>query len=156
MSKSVTIPSYNDPFVVEVNNTKYSYPAGTTQTVPDEVACVIDNINANMPKEAPEDGKAGQVWTKQEKSAAWANSPNELPATGTTGHYLKKTDSGCAWSAAPAYYIHSVYIAFSDETLGDCEVNCHLITSSNTALTLATLKTWILANGAKSSASGTT
>ncbi len=52
----VTIPSFIDPFVVIVNGRKYSYKAGTTQTVPDGVAEVIHNIMANTPKEDEPDG----------------------------------------------------------------------------------------------------
>ena len=48
MSKTVKIPEDRNPFVVEVNNgKKYSYPAGTVQTVPDEVAAVIASYEAS-------------------------------------------------------------------------------------------------------------
>ena len=44
MSKVVTIPECMRPnFVCEINGRQYSYPAGTTQEVPDEVAEVIEN-----------------------------------------------------------------------------------------------------------------
>ncbi len=39
MSKTITIPTgVGNPVSVVVNGRKFSYPAGTTQTVPDEVA----------------------------------------------------------------------------------------------------------------------
>ena len=52
MSKTVTIPNCMNPFVVMANGVKYTYPAGSTQEVPDEVAVVIEaHINAhNNPK----------------------------------------------------------------------------------------------------------
>lgn len=54
MSKSVTIPTYMQPdFVCTINNTTYRYKAGTTQTVPDAVAELIENINAQEPVENP-------------------------------------------------------------------------------------------------------
>lgn len=54
MSKSVTIPTYMQPdFVCTINNTTYRYKAGTTQTVPDEVAELIKAINAQKPVENP-------------------------------------------------------------------------------------------------------
>lgn len=54
MSKSVTIPTYMQPdFVCTINNVTYRYKAGTTQTVPDEVAELIENINASVPVENP-------------------------------------------------------------------------------------------------------
>lgn len=40
--KTVQIPECMNPFEVIVNNNRYSYPAGTEQTVPKEVAEVID------------------------------------------------------------------------------------------------------------------
>lgn len=52
MSRSVKIPSTPAPtFTCVINGTAYSYASGTTQTVPDEVAALIDNINRNKPKE---------------------------------------------------------------------------------------------------------
>lgn len=43
MSKIVTIPTCQNPFVVMVNHQKYVYPAGETLEVPDEVAHIIEN-----------------------------------------------------------------------------------------------------------------
>ena len=40
--RTVKIPECMNPFYVEVNGHKYSYPAGTTQEVPEEVAVVIE------------------------------------------------------------------------------------------------------------------
>ena len=42
MSKVVTIPTCMNPYVVIVNNREYSYTAGETVEVPDEVAEVIE------------------------------------------------------------------------------------------------------------------
>lgn len=54
MSKSVTIPTYMQPdWFCTINNTTYRYKAGTTQTVPDEVAELIEAINAQQPVENP-------------------------------------------------------------------------------------------------------
>lgn len=63
MSKEVKIPTSMQPdFVCTINNTTYRYKAGTTQTVPDEVAELIENINAQEPKEDP---KAGESFEQQ-------------------------------------------------------------------------------------------
>ncbi len=43
MSKTVTIPSYKNPYDVDVNGRKYAYRAGDTLEVPDEVAEVIEH-----------------------------------------------------------------------------------------------------------------
>lgn len=51
MTVSKLIPNSPDPFVCNINGVIYSYKAGTTQSVPDEVAALIDNINANAPTE---------------------------------------------------------------------------------------------------------
>lgn len=40
--KKVTIPTCANPFVVIVNGIKYTYPAGETMEVPDDVAVVIE------------------------------------------------------------------------------------------------------------------
>jgi hypothetical protein len=50
--KTVTIPGNLHPFEATINNVHYGpYPAGSTQTVPDEVAAVIENYNASLPVE---------------------------------------------------------------------------------------------------------
>lgn len=49
----VTIPDCMKPdFVCEINFVPYSYPAGTEQTVPEEVAAVIENHMQHQPKPA--------------------------------------------------------------------------------------------------------
>lgn len=53
----VKIPTFMDPFIVEVNGQQYKYPAGTEQNVPEEVAAVIQNINDMTPK--PTGGSGG-------------------------------------------------------------------------------------------------
>lgn len=51
MSKSIKIPDTMNPFVVILNGKKYVYEAGATETVPDEVAELIESIPA--PASAP-------------------------------------------------------------------------------------------------------
>ena len=43
MSKTVIIPECMNPFEVMIDGKYYSYPAGTTQVVPDDVAAVIES-----------------------------------------------------------------------------------------------------------------
>ena len=53
MSQSVKIPSNMKPnWICEINGKTYSYTAGSTQSVPDEVASLITQINAMKPKKA--------------------------------------------------------------------------------------------------------
>jgi hypothetical protein len=55
MSKTVTIPTCRNPFEVTVNNKTYTYTAGETVEVPDEVAEVIEaHISAEHTK-APQE-----------------------------------------------------------------------------------------------------
>lgn len=57
MSKTVMIPRIGaNPYVVELNGVRYSYPAGTQQTVPDAVAAIIANDVALRPQEDPNAG----------------------------------------------------------------------------------------------------
>ena len=54
MSKAVKIPDYMKPnYVVTINGVRYSYPAGTTQVVPDCVASAIQHYYDSLPKEDP-------------------------------------------------------------------------------------------------------
>lgn len=71
MSKSVKIPAWPDPWICHINERTYSYPAGTTQTVPDGVAALIAANQAMEPKETTEN----------------------------VGKYLRKTATGTEWAA---------------------------------------------------------
>lgn len=51
--KTITIPTCANPFVVIVNGIKYTYPAGATVEVPDDVAEVIEQHEEAKPEPAP-------------------------------------------------------------------------------------------------------
>ena len=48
--KSITIPKYNNPFTVNINNKEYTYKGGETIEVPDEVAEAIEDAIELIPK----------------------------------------------------------------------------------------------------------
>ena len=48
--KTISIPTYNNPFIVKINNNEYTYKGGETIEVPDEVAEAIENALALEPK----------------------------------------------------------------------------------------------------------
>ena len=48
--KSITIPKYNNPFTVNINNKEYTYKGGETIEVPDEVAEAIEDALELVPK----------------------------------------------------------------------------------------------------------
>ena len=50
--KTIQIPTGSDPLIVTINNDVYSYKAGETVEVPDEVAAAIEDALALMPKPA--------------------------------------------------------------------------------------------------------
>ena len=52
--KKVTIPTCANPFVVMVNGMKYTYPAGETVEVPDDVAAVIEQHDEAHNNPAPD------------------------------------------------------------------------------------------------------
>ncbi len=70
MSKVVTIPTCRNPYVVIVNNKVYSYTAGETIEVPDEVAEVINvHMGVHEVAKAPQGGGsltdgATKAWQK--------------------------------------------------------------------------------------------
>lgn len=74
MSKVVTIPKDRNPFVVIVNGVKYSYPAGVSTEVPDEVADVIEKYVGAKPKPDPNAGinfgGTQSDWNQTDSSAA--------------------------------------------------------------------------------------
>ena len=48
--KTISIPEYNNPFIVNINNKEYIYKAGATIEVPDEVAEAIEDALELIPK----------------------------------------------------------------------------------------------------------
>lgn len=48
--KTITIPQYNNPFTVIINNREYTYKGGDTIEVPDEVAEAIEDALELVPK----------------------------------------------------------------------------------------------------------
>lgn len=48
--KTISIPEYNNPFIVNINNKEYIYKAGVTIEVPDEVAEAIEDALELVPK----------------------------------------------------------------------------------------------------------
>jgi hypothetical protein len=48
--KTISIPEYNNPFIVNINNKEYIYKAGATIEVPDEVAEAIEDALELVPK----------------------------------------------------------------------------------------------------------
>lgn len=81
--RTVMIPTTENPWQCEINGIKYSYPAGTEQTVPDQVADLIGDIAEAQPKQWAEVRKApaGSVLTyPAEGRPYWGPvPPNELP-----------------------------------------------------------------------------
>ena len=112
MSKTVTIPSGDNPFIAKINDKYYSYPAGTTVEVPDEVAALIGSIEGNDPPATipaapvmPRGGAVNDVLTRTATGAEWkapATPASELPAvSGTDNGKVLKVVEG-AWAAASA------------------------------------------------------
>lgn len=52
MSQSVRIPTTANPWKCRLNGVEYSYPAGSTQTVPDGVAKIIASMGTFPPDAA--------------------------------------------------------------------------------------------------------
>lgn len=84
MSKIVTIPTWSNPFTVSINDTDYTYPAGATLSVPDEVAAAIEAATRKkpfVPVEAPFEGDGSpnavlytaQTLTDEQKAQAREN-----------------------------------------------------------------------------------
>lgn len=106
MSKVVTIPTYQSPFVVMVNGVKYVFPAGSVQEVPDEVAVVIEANSRKKPEEpvdAPFDcceggGSGGGTqpdWNQTDSYAAdfIKNKPfGDMPTGGDTLYWDGNTE----------------------------------------------------------------
>ena len=111
MSVTIKIPEGSNPFICEINGVKYYYTAGSTATVPDEVAALITQNAGNFEKpiglpdiSIPRDGSAGQVLYRTSDGAKWDALPaDELPAVSSTnnGKYLKVVSG--AWAIGDGY-----------------------------------------------------
>lgn len=67
--KVITIPTNRDPYVVEINNQKYAFKAGTTVIVEDEVAEAVAHELALKPVHI-ESGLAQPSWGKEKALVA--------------------------------------------------------------------------------------
>lgn len=110
--KTVLIPSDVTPFCeAKINGKTYRYPSGTVQNVPDEVASLIENINALTPVPGLP-GKPGQVWMLgADGMGRWTDLPapeidTENITPGKEGQYLatRKVDGvpTAEWNSSKA------------------------------------------------------
>ena len=92
MSKSVLIPDTERKYwECELNGVRYRYVAGSTQTVPDEVAALIDQINAMKPVEEPV--PEGALWTMTSAGPGWV-----VPAEPSGGGDVVTCHLTVAWN----------------------------------------------------------
>lgn len=93
--KTVTIPNTANPWVCTINGVKYEYPAGSVQSVPDEVALLIDEMSGYP----PDAKKPVQPWNpegivKPEDLASYAKSADVMPkAASITGYDATKAQT---------------------------------------------------------------
>ena len=110
MAKTVTIPAGDNPFICKINDVYYSYPAGATVEVPDEVAALIQANAGNREKSnglsdiaIPRDGAVDDVLTRTADGAEWATPTPELPAVTADDNGDVLTVVEGAWApAAPS------------------------------------------------------
>ena len=95
MSKTVTIPSGDNPFICKINDVYYSYPAGAVVEVPDEVAALIQANAGNREEPTgekdiaiPRDGEVDDVLTRTAEGAAW-----KAPSGGGGGVLIVNLDT---------------------------------------------------------------
>lgn len=82
--KTVTIPTIgSDPYKITINGYTYSYKAGSTVSVPDEVAAAIENAVRLFPAEVPP--VDGSVFTLDGNAGTWdvAKGVDSAPAQGS-------------------------------------------------------------------------
>ena len=103
MSKTVIIPTTGgNPFKVRINGKEYKYKAGSTQTVPDNVAEIIENdlrLDPKPDREIADKAPATIADVKKAKTEA-IRAATELPAGGETGDILVQGSDGAEWLSA--------------------------------------------------------
>ena len=109
MSKSVTIPTNMKPFwACEINGIQYSYLAGSTATVPDEVAALVEQYYAALPKE--EDLTYKNVLLVKDIKALSPNTCNELKCGDVV---VKQTGT----------QFHSYRVSYKDDVVGEMSLS---------------------------------
>lgn len=94
MSKSITVPAGRDPLTISINNRTFTYRAGDTVTVPDEVATLLENVARLLPKEDPDAHNA--LWAADIAAAIAASGgggADALLVAGTCTDGLASIDS---------------------------------------------------------------
>ncbi|MBR5948251.1 MAG: hypothetical protein IKZ82_06330 [Clostridia bacterium] len=92
MSKTVIIPSDRNPWTCVINETRYSYEAGSTQTVPDEVADLIAR------GEATEPAMPARVTVTDDGIVIEEGGVLDVKG-GSAGQFLQKTAGGTKWAS---------------------------------------------------------
>ena len=77
MGKQITIPTWRNPYIVEINGKKYSYKAGEMVEVPDEVAEVIEHEKDMAPVTPTEVDKDTEAFKQPE----WGKGIGLVPAS---------------------------------------------------------------------------
>lgn len=135
-NRTVLIPSETDPFVVKLNFDTYSYPAGTEQSVPDEVADVIDNYWRNQPKDP---GVAYDArYTKKDVDDS-VDTTNKLPAVTSAdeGKVLTVDDEGkFVVGSAGASYLEVLFTIDEEENFTCNHTYAEIATAINDNITI--------------------
>lgn len=92
MSQTVIIPSCMNPFEITINNHTYSFKAGESVEMPDDVAEVIkhhvDSVPKPLDKEEGSEGSSSDVLTQEKTVDITENGPTEI--TADEGYLLSK------------------------------------------------------------------
>ena len=98
--KTVLISSDFTPFwEAKINGKTYRYPSGTVQNVPDEVASLIENINALTPVPGLP-GKPGQVWMLGEDGMGrWTDLPAAVNPGAANTVFITGADGKLKWGS---------------------------------------------------------
>ena len=97
--KTITIPTFKNPFEVTVNGETYTYTAGETVEVPDEVAEIIENGKALEPSENPPSPSGGGSSEKVIHITNWSDGDNIKFSMNGFSHFhilSGSTDGGCS------------------------------------------------------------
>lgn len=131
MSKTITIPTNCNPYIVVINNHVYTYKAGDTIEVPDEVAEAIEDALELVPKPKKYlskfaqfiEGSIKELTTKDFEgiskisNSAFFNSTSLVKVTMPNGIKTIE-DSAFAWCTALA----EVYLPETPPTINDVNV----------------------------------
>lgn len=125
MSKTITIPKNNNPFIVNINNREYIYKGGETVEVPDEVAEVIEAHTEAQPMAQPQHTEVPQA-----SGFAYSSAERKFELIGTIDFSTEEMAKAASYVEYDVHEVSEILAVWTD-MVNTSATNSHVVLSVN-------------------------